>query len=80
VAIGNAKKDALSRILREYDYRENPIMRIVVDEGPAGLLKLAVEKGYKPLTGYADKCHLCFETRKFLRPYYPDILVVDNCY
>jgi len=80
VAIGNAKTDTLSRILREYNYKENPIIRIVVDEGPAGLLRLAVEKGYEPLKGYTDKCHLCFEARKFLRPYYPNILVVSNCY
>jgi MoaA/NifB/PqqE/SkfB family radical SAM enzyme len=80
IAIGNAKTDALSRILQEYDYRENPVIRIVVDDGPAGLLRLAIKKGYKPLKGYADKCHLCFQTRKFLRSYFPDILVVDNCY
>lgn len=80
IAIGNAKKDALSQIVQEYDYNENPIIRTVVNDGPVGLLKLAIEKGYQPLEGYADKCHLCFETRKFLRPYCPDILVVDNCY
>jgi len=80
IAIGNAKTDALSRILQEYDYSKNPIIKIVVDEGPAELLKIAVEKGYEPLKGYADKCHLCFETRKFLRPYYLDVLVVNNCY
>jgi MoaA/NifB/PqqE/SkfB family radical SAM enzyme len=80
VAIGNAKTDALSRILQRYDSEKNPIIRILVDEGPAGLLKLATEKGYKPLKGYADKCHLCFRVRSFLRPYFPEILVVDNCY
>jgi hypothetical protein len=80
IAIGNAKTDALSQILQKYDYKKNPVIKVVADEGPAGLLKLAIKKGYKPLKGYADKCHLCFHVRRFLRPYFPDILVVDNCY
>ena len=40
----------------------------------ANRAELAVEKGFRPRSGYAQKCHLCWEVRKFLRPLLPDAL------
>jgi hypothetical protein len=46
--------------------------------GVGSLLELAIEKGYEPLKGYADKFHVCYSVQKFLRPYYPNILEPSN--
>ena len=45
---------------------------MVHEEGPYAYLELAKQHGYVPAEGYAQKCHLCWETRKFLRPLYPE--------
>lgn len=80
IAIGNTRKKSISEIVRGYDYKEHQILCRIVDKGPKSLLELAMEKGYKPLQGYADECHLCFSVRRFLRPFYPDILVPAHFY
>ncbi|MFX1390265.1 MAG: radical SAM protein [Promethearchaeota archaeon] len=81
ICIGNAKQNSLSNIIRDFNYRKHPIIgKIVAKGGPRNLLEIAIEKGYKPLEGYADKCHLCFSVRNFLRPFYPNILEPCNLY
>jgi len=81
ICIGNAKKKSLSEIISEHNYRKHPIIgKLVAKGGPKNLLEIAIEKGYKPQNGYADKCHLCFCARNFLRPFYPNILEPSNLY
>ncbi|MFX1326860.1 MAG: radical SAM protein [Promethearchaeota archaeon] len=81
ICIGNAKEKLLSEIIEDFNYRKHPIIgKLVTKGGPQNLLEIAIEKGYKPLNGYVDKCHLCFCTRNFLRPYYPNILEPSNLY
>ena len=81
ICIGNAKEKNLSQIISEFKYRKHPIIgKVVAKGGPQNLLEMAIEKGYEPLSGYADKCHLCFSARNFLRPYYPNILEPSNLY
>ena len=80
ISIGNAKTEGLSNILKEYDYSAHPIIKILAEEGPKGLLALAKEKGYVSREGYVDECHLCYETRKFLTRYYPDYLAPQSYY
>jgi hypothetical protein len=81
ICIGNAKENKLSQIIGEFKYRKHPIIGKVVSKGgPLNLLEMAIEKGYKPLDGYADKCHVCFSARNYLRPYYPNILEPSNLY
>jgi hypothetical protein len=63
--IGNAKEKPLSRIIGEYDWRKNPVIKILAEKGPMGLLKsddVQFRKGQ-----YVDKCHLCIEIRKNLK-------------
>ena len=65
LAIGNAKKTPLSTIIQEYQWRESPIIRTLVEEGPTGLIDDAGKRGFQfkePL--YVNKCHLCIEVRK----------------
>jgi len=49
-----------------FDWREHPILSVLVRAGPVGLLDLAMPLGYRPSPGYAGKCHLCYEIRRFL--------------
>ena len=81
ICIGNAKEKSLSEIISEFNHRKHPIIGKVVSKGgPQNLLEIAIEKGYKPQSGYADKCHLCYSVRNFLRPFYPKILQPSNVY
>ena len=80
ICIGNAKAQSLPQMLRNYDVCEHPILSIIAGEGPIGLFRMATVKGFKQRHGFANECHLCYETRRFLRCYYPQYLTPANCY
>jgi hypothetical protein len=80
LALGHARERSLDSILNDYDPDAHPIIRVLADEGPAGLLRLAERRGYARAEGYVDGCHLCYETRRFLRPYYPRHLAPAHPY
>ena len=62
-------KAVLTRTLLSLDgdYADRPIVGRLVAAGPAGLLDLAAEHGFTPRDFYADKCHLCWSVRRWLR-------------
>ncbi len=66
--------------LMKTGFGNNEIARIVQEEGPFGLLRLAVKLGYDPRDGYPQKCNLCWEVRRYLRPYFPGILGPNEIY
>jgi len=69
--IGNAKSVPLKQLITEYDWRRDPITRILVEEGPVGLLKLPEARDYQfRQEQYINKCHFCTEIRKILKPHY----------
>jgi len=80
ISIGNAKRQSLAQILENYDYLDHPILSIIAEEGPIGLLEIAKAKGFKENQKFVNECHLCYETRKFLRPHYPTHLAPASCY
>ena len=80
VAIGDARKTSISHVVGSREYDQHPVLSVFLERGCRGVLERAVEKGYKPLDGYASKCHLCFATRRFLRPFYPDVLAPAHVY
>jgi hypothetical protein len=80
LALGSVHERPLGQILADYDPDAYPIIRMLAHEGPAGLLRLAQRHGYVPAGGYLDGCHLCYETRRFLRPYYPYSLAPAHPY
>jgi len=68
LAIGNAKESPLSRIISEYDWQNNSVIRTLVEEGPTALLKHRQVHGFKfQENDYINKCHLCTEIRKVLK-------------
>lgn len=80
ISIGNAKEQPLIEIISDYDYSQHPIIRVVVDEGPIGLLELAKAKGYRGTERFINECHLCYEMRRFLHKYYARYLAPESCY
>jgi len=63
--IGNAKEKPLTQIILEYNWRENPTIRTLVEEGPMGLVKNVRGSGFRfQEDRYLNKCHLCIEIRK----------------
>jgi len=67
LAIGNAKQKPLNQIIHDYEWKRNPMIRTLVEEGPLGLVKDARRKGFRFRSAqYVNKCHLCIEVRRIL--------------
>jgi len=75
-------QNSLEALWKRCDYRQHPIFSILIKNGPVGLLPLAEPLGYKKLKGYATKCHLCYDIRRFLhrKQKFPDYLGPSVCY
>ena len=80
LALGNARQRPLDEVLADYDPDAHPIIGVLASDGPPGLLRMARERGYTPAAGYADGCHMCYEARRFLHPFYPDHLAPGRPY
>jgi hypothetical protein len=64
-------------IVRGYEPSRHPIAGPLLRGGPAELVR---HHGMPPDRRWADACHMCYTTRKALRPLYPDILQPDLIY
>jgi hypothetical protein len=80
ICIGNTTRKSLPRILQEYDCSTHPILSIIAEGGPEGLLDVAKAKGLRPKGQFVDECHLCYEMRRLIRPYFPDYLAPPSGY
>jgi hypothetical protein len=77
ISLGNLFTSDLKTICDGFVPYNHPIIGALLEGGP---YKLAT-KFDAPTSGmYADACHLCYETRIFLRSLYPDILKPDQMY
>lgn len=76
LSIGNTHEGSLKKIIEEYDYRGFAVIATLHDEGMEGLMSLASKNGFVPKEAYINGCHFCYETRKFLRNYFPEALVL----
>ncbi len=77
LSIGNVFKTPLKDICAAYEPAQHPICGPLLDGGPAALV---TEYDLSPSSGYADACHLCYESRLALRTRFPDILLPDQMY
>lgn len=66
IIIGNVNKIPLEDAWQNFHPSGNRLIKTLFNFGSAGLLEKAVGLGYKKLDGYADKCHLCTDIRRFL--------------
>jgi len=72
LSIGNAHGVSLKKIVEGYDFREFAVIAALHDDGVEGLTKLASKNGFVPKKAYVNGCHLCYESRKFLRNIFPE--------
>ena len=77
ISIGNLDRRSLSEICRDYDPWADPIVAPLLEGGP---VRLARTHGLELAAGYADACHLCYDTRERIRSQYPQILSPDSMY
>lgn len=80
LSLGNAIKQSLPEIIENYNYREHPIIKIIVEKGPIGLYELAKTHGYHSNKKFVDECHLCYEMRKYLQKRFPEYMAPVTCY
>lgn len=77
ISIGNIFFSNIKEICDSFDPYSHPIIGALLDGGPYELMR----RYHSPdRNEYADACQLCYETRKFLRNQYPDILGPDQMY
>jgi len=77
ISIGNMLKRPLTEIMADYDADAHPITGPLLAGGPAEIVRrydLSHEEGY------ADHCHLCYQSRCALRERFPDELTPDQMY
>ena len=77
IAIGSLFQTPLTRICQEVDPAGHPILAPLLEGGP---IELARRYQVPYAEGYADACHLCYETRLALRPRFPDLLAPGQMY
>jgi len=79
MAIGNAKKVPLPKLLTEYDWKKHPIIKTLVEKRPLGLIDFPETEGFDfQEERYVDKCHLCCNLRKLRRKTYPEMYIQAN--
>jgi hypothetical protein len=77
--LADVRQGVAEAILR-YDPTCHPIVRPLVEGGPARLARNAMALGFRPRAAYAGACHLCYEAREFLRTRWPQLLGPDEMY
>jgi hypothetical protein len=60
-----------------YDADEHPIVGPLLAGGPAEIVR---RYDVPHQEGYADHCHLCYESRCALRERFPEVLTPDQMY
>jgi hypothetical protein len=79
IVIGNLFQQPLPEICARYDPENHLVIGPLLAGGPA---ELAVRYGMaeEAVASYADACHLCYDTRRALRPRFPIELGPDQMY
>ncbi len=77
ISIGNLLERPLSEIMADFRPDEHPIVGPLLEGGPAELVR---RYDLAPEDGYADHCHLCYESRRALRSKFPQELAPDQMY
>jgi len=69
LVLGNAVSEKIADVYDWLDTRgpSGPILPVLVEQGPVGLIDLARRVNFQPLpAGYASKCQLCYHLRSCL--------------
>ena len=68
LVLGRAGPQSIAEIWQRLsiDHAVRPVVGTLARVGPVGLLPVARAAGYAPRPGYAGKCHLCWDLRRWL--------------
>jgi len=77
ISIGNLLERPLVEIMGGYDPDDHPIVGPLIAGGPAEIVR-RYDLPHKD--GYADHCHLCYNSRCALRERFPEVLTPDQMY
>ena len=68
IVLGRAGPETVADVWRrlDADHAGRPLVGALARAGPVGLLPRAVQAGFRARDGYAAKCHLCWDIRRFL--------------
>ena len=55
----------LSHIYRQFKTDLHPVFKALAKTGPVSLVQEAIKHGFQEPEGYASKCHVCYEARRF---------------
>ncbi len=69
--IGNFMKTSLTDIISSFNPDQHPVVRAIVNDGPAGVVK---RFGLEHEKGYVDECHICYQARLALISRFPEYL------
>jgi len=77
LVIGNLFENSLKEICAEYDPDAHLVIGPLLNGGPVGLVQ---EYALPHASGYADACHLCYESRRALRERFPHVICPDQVF
>ncbi len=80
ICIGNTTNWSLQEIIKECDVNKHPILSIILNHGPIGLLDEAKKHGFQQDQRFVNECHLCCEMRRYLQPIFSSFLAPKSCY
>jgi hypothetical protein len=67
MCIGNLHQGNAAELCNTYDPYLNPVLKMILEQGPAGLVELARQGGIEPdPQGYRSVCEMCHSLRKVL--------------
>jgi pyruvate-formate lyase-activating enzyme len=67
MSIGNLHQGNAAEFCHKYDPYRNPVLKVILEQGPAGLVSLTHQYGIVPATqGYRSVCEMCHSLRKAL--------------
>ena len=75
IILGNASETRVTEMIARGPADANFVTRLVALDGPFALAEFARQKhGFVVPERACSKCDLCYTVRRFLRPFYPDLL------
>ncbi len=77
LSMGNLWETPLSKLVKEYTADDHPIVRPLLEGGPA---RLAREYNVPHAEGYVDACHFCYRMRQALIDRFPQYLAPKQVY
>ncbi len=74
IILGHISRTTPAALLAAGPERANTFVELLCESGPCALTALAIrDYGFQPPTRVTQTCDLCYQTRKFLRDFHPEV-------